>query len=255
MLRPRSPGKGAGQVAQAVERMHRAELVDVRHHGAHATRQRLEAFKPQERVQPHDALGLAPQPLHFMFQRLDALAVEPVGHDQHLCSLRQHAAGPVIIEVLQRRADACAAGPVLHGRRYLRHRLVDVAALQFARHVGEAGPEQEDMHPVAVIGQRMEEVQEHARVVGARARDIAQHDERRFVPLLLAPLEVDEVAACPHRSLQRAAHVDGRAPARALPPPCHDLGAVHAQPCDGLPGLRLLGHRHLLEVLLAQHLV
>ena len=88
MLRPRRTGKGACQLLQAVERMHRSELVDIGHHRPHAAGQRLEAILAQQRVGPGDALALAAQALHLVVQRARVLAVEAIGHDQDMRPLR-----------------------------------------------------------------------------------------------------------------------------------------------------------------------
>ena len=114
MLRSRRARKGGGQVAQGIEGVDGAELIHMGHHRADAAGHGLEAVEAQERVEPDDTLCLAAQALHFMFQRVDALAVETIGHDQHMRALGQHAAGPFVIELLERGADAGAAGPVLH---------------------------------------------------------------------------------------------------------------------------------------------
>ena len=64
-----------------------------------------------------------------------------------------------------------------------RERDVDVAVLEVAGDVGEAGAEHQRVHAMAVVGDRVQEVQQHARVAVHRARDVAQHDQRRRPPM------------------------------------------------------------------------
>src|ERR1700693_284441 len=107
------------------------------------------------------------------------IAVESVGDQEHHRSLTEHPARPKPVELVQALADAGAAGPV---RDYLGdpiERDVDIAEAQITGDVGQPGAEHEGEDPVAVVGDRMHEMQEDAAVPAHRARYVAQHDERR----------------------------------------------------------------------------
>jgi hypothetical protein len=95
-----------------------------------------------------------------------------------------------------------------------RHRHVDVAVAKLAGNVGEARPEHEHRNAVAVVGDRVQEVQEHARVGVHRPRDVAQHDERRVQLARRGAHQGDHVAALAQRFTQRFSQVDS--PAVAL---------------------------------------
>ncbi len=72
------------------------------------------------------------QAFHFLSQAGRALAVEAVGDQQDDGALPQHAARPLVVELVQRLADARAARPVLDLRRRLLQGDVDVPVAQRA---------------------------------------------------------------------------------------------------------------------------
>ena len=95
-------------------------------------------------------------------QPLAGVAVEPVADDQHHRPLAQHPPRPDPVELGEAGADPRAAGPVLDHAADPLQRQVDVPVAQVAGDVGEPGPEQEAVHPVAVVGDRVHEQQQHA---------------------------------------------------------------------------------------------
>ena len=127
------------------------------------------------------------QAFHFLIQTARALAIQPVGDEQNDRPLPQHAARPLVVELVQRLADARAARPVLDLRRGFLQGDVDVAIAQGPRHVRQARAEGEAVDPVAVVGDRVHEMQEHPRVAGHRAGDVAQDDQRRRPAARFAP--------------------------------------------------------------------
>ena len=105
-------------------------------------------------------------------------------------------------------ADPGAARPVLDDVADLRERHVDVALAQLPGDVGDPGAEHEAVHAVAIVGHRVHEVQQHARVALHRARDVAQDDERRMAADAALLGEVDHGAAAVQRAPQRPAQID-----------------------------------------------
>ena len=53
---------------------------------------------------------------------------------------------------------------------------------QMAAHIGQSRSEQKRMHPIPVIGYRMEEMKQHARVGFHRSRNIAEYGQRWVAP-------------------------------------------------------------------------
>ena len=126
---------------------------------------------------------------------------------------------------------------------------------QLPRDVGEARAEHEHRHAVAVVGDRVQEVQEHARVRVHRARDVAQHDERRVQLARRGAHERDDVAAFAQAFRRRLARRSMRCPRR-----CGWKRRVRiyrqrqAQLGDHLLRLGELRRRHGVEVHALQHL-
>src|SRR5271163_4097270 len=76
----------AGQVVNG------PELVDMRQHGANALRLRRKFIETEQRIDPDQPATRFVQTLHLGPQRLDAVALEPVGEQQHDRALPQHPA-------------------------------------------------------------------------------------------------------------------------------------------------------------------
>ena len=77
-------------------------------------RLRLETLEAQQRIEPDQPPARAVQPVDLERQRVVGVALEPVGDQQHDRALREHAARPELVEVVQRGGDARAARPVEH---------------------------------------------------------------------------------------------------------------------------------------------
>ena len=109
------------------------------------------------------------------------------------------------------------------------------------------------MHPVAVVGDGVDEVQEHARVAAHGAGHVAEHHQRRLALGAGAALERHQVAAGAQARAQRGAHVD--APAERIGPVAPRRHRLDRQPerRDRPLRLRQLVRRHVLEVHLLQH--
>ncbi len=69
-----------------------------------------------------------------------------------------------------------------------------VAMAQLPGDVGEAGAEQERVDVVAVVRDRVQEVQQDLRVAAHAAADVAQHDQRRRLFDLAGGGDVENLA-------------------------------------------------------------
>src|SRR5436309_975454 len=133
------------------------------------------------RLEPTEPPAGAVQAVDLEFEPLAAVALEPVGDQQHHRALRQHAPRPLLVEGTQRGRDAGAARPVGDACRHRNERLVRVLALERAGDVGEPRAEEESMHALARVRHRMQEMQKQPRVLAHRARNVEQrHDWRRL---------------------------------------------------------------------------
>ena len=153
----------------------------MRQHGLDAPGARLEAFEPQQRIEPDQPAAGAVQPVDLEGQRIVGVALEPVGDEQHDRALRQHAARPQLVEGVQRRGDAGAARPVRHARRAGGERLVGIALAQRAGDIGQPRAEQERVTRLRASVTRAGNAETAAAVLAHRAGNIEQrHDRRRL---------------------------------------------------------------------------
>ncbi len=234
--------------------MHRPEVVDMRQNCPHAQGSRLEPLVAQERIEPDESAAGFVQPLHLLGEPLAGVAVEPVGDENDKRALAEHAARPAAVELAERGADARSPRPVLDRFRHAGERHIHVALAQLARDVGEPRAEEEGIDAVAVVGERMEEVQQHARIAAHRARDVAEDDEGRVALAPPAPAQIDVACPAAQRIAQGRPHVDagsGRIGAKAPRGQHHD-GKTHAR--HHRLGRAHLVPRHLLEVHLLENL-
>ena len=151
------------------------------------------------------------QPVHLMRQPGAGVAVEPVGDHQHDRALAEHAARPQPVELGDAGADAGAAGPVGDHLGDPVERQIDVAVAEIAGDVGQPRAEHERVDPVAVIRDRVHEMQEQAAVAAHRAGDVAQHDERRRATPSALAAQLYE-ATRTQRGAQGRAHIGAGAP-------------------------------------------
>ncbi len=242
------------QVDQALQVVHRQEAVHVRQHGAHAGRPRLELVVAQQRVQPDQLAAGLVQPLHFLRQAFARLAVEAVRHEQQAGVLAEQAPAPAPVEFAQAPADARAARPVLDRVRDARHRHVHVAVAQLAGDVGQARAEHENRDAVAVVGDGVQEMQEHARVGIHRAGDVAQHHQRRVDAHRRLAHQRNDVAAFAQRFPQRGAQIYFFSIWMDSISSSANQRQRQAQLAQHLLRLGQLGRRHGVEVHALQHL-
>src|SRR5580700_11338753 len=248
----------AGAVAAAPQRRHQAghglqvmdrpEFVDMRQHGFDAAGAGLKTLEAQQGVEPDEAAAGAVQPVDLEGERIVGIALEPVGDEEHDGALGQHAARPKLVEGVQRRGDAGAAGPVRNVRRTGRERLVRIALAQRARDIGEPGAEQERVDALSRVGEVVQKMQKDAAVLAHRAGDIEQrHDRRRFG---FGPdkAQVDEIAAAFHAGAQGAADVDQMAARMRRQAARADFGERQHEPLHRLLGGGDLGAGHLRKI-------
>ena len=110
------------------------------------------------------------------------------------------------------------------------------------------------MHAVAVVGDGVQEMQEHARVAAHAAGDVAQHHQRRMPGNARAALQRDDLRPAPHARAQRRRQVDARSPGIGAKTPRLHFGNRQAQARDQFFRLRQLGAGHGLEVRVLQQL-
>ena len=113
------------------------------------------------------------QPVHLPLQPGAAVPVQPVRNQKHHGALTESPARPQPIELAERLADPRAAVPVLGDLADLVERFVDILVAQITCDVGQPRAEQEGMHAVPVVGDSVQEVQQHARITAHRTGDIA----------------------------------------------------------------------------------
>ncbi len=226
----------------------------MRQHRTDAAGTRLEAVESQQRVQPQQAPAALVEALGLEGERRGVAVLQPVGDQQHGSRAGQHAARPVPVELVQASRDARAARPVLHAAHHLRDGEVRVALSQQVRDAREPGAEDEALHPRAAGGDRVREVQQHARVAAHRAGDVGQHDDRRGARAGAAPAHVPQLAAVARHRRERRAPVGSPRMRRAHGAPrAQRLGHQPQPPQRALRGEPLC-RAHGLEVGLLQQL-
>ena len=77
---------------------------------------------------------------------IEVVALEPVRDEERDRALAEHAPRPIPVETVQRLADPRAAGPIDRHRRTPRQRVVGIAGVHRAGHVGQTGAEQKCRH-------------------------------------------------------------------------------------------------------------
>ena len=166
----------------------------------------------------------APSPRARPFARL---AVEAVGHQQHAGVLPEHA--PPQRQLNSRRLAPMRVPPDQSLIASATRAIATSTSRwrSWPRDVGEARAEHEHRDAVAVVGDRVQEVQEHARVRVHRARDVAQHDERRVQLARRRAHQRDHLAALAQGLAQGRSQVDPVA-ARGAPEPARAASAAAA---------------------------
>ena len=242
------------EVFQALQVVHRPELVHVGKEGADPGRLRREALVAEQGVQPHEAAARLAEPLHLGPDAFARVAVESVGDEQHHRALAAHPAGPVPVEPVETLPDARAPAPVFHLLARALHRRVHVAPPKLAGDVGEPGAEDEGVHAAPVSGEGVREVEQQPRVAAHRPRDVAEHDDGGGLSEAPPPDEQDLAGAVPETAPKGGPHVHERA-VRVRPVTAGRGGRNRElEPRDRRLRLRELRGRHLLEVAGAQDL-
>src|SRR5262245_63091356 len=97
----------AGQV------VNRQEVVDIRQRCLHALRQRLVVAATEQWVEPDQAMARSLEPRHLVAQQRRVAAIPAVADQQHHRAAPEHSPAPEEVELLERCADARAAGPIV----------------------------------------------------------------------------------------------------------------------------------------------
>src|SRR6056297_2039452 len=92
-------GERVAQSFHGAQIMDRAELVDMRQHGADAGSAGLEGLVSQKRVEPDEAAAGALQPVHLEGEIGRDVALQTVGEEQDDGPLPQHPARPESVEI------------------------------------------------------------------------------------------------------------------------------------------------------------
>ena len=153
--------------------MHGPEIIHMGQHGTNALGFRLKARKTQQRVEPDQPRAGLPEPFGGLRQPRRTFAVQPISDQQHHRPLAQNAPRPKLVEQAKAFANPRAARPIGDDVGHHLEREFRITMTQLPRHIGQARAEQEAMHPVAVIGHSMEEMQQDLRITRHAAADIA----------------------------------------------------------------------------------
>src|SRR5690606_27801788 len=132
-----------------------------------------------QRVQPDELAAGFVQPLHLGAEAFAGRTIEPVRDQQHNRPLTENAAGPEFVELANGRPNARPARPVLDPLTHRFKRGIDIAVAHKAGDIGEASAENKSMYPVPIIGEGVNEMQQHPAVLRHRTRNITEHDKRR----------------------------------------------------------------------------
>src|SRR5687768_1095066 len=161
-----------GERLQALQVVDRQKLVDVRHGRAHALGERLVAGRAEEWIEPDETAAGALQASHLPTEQLRVTPVPAIADDHHRRPGAEDAPRPLVIEALDRLADARPPGPVLDRVDDLRQRGIDVPPAQLAGDPRQAGTEDEDLGVFQTLPQCVDEAQEQPGVAVHRARDV-----------------------------------------------------------------------------------
>src|SRR5439155_14411662 len=112
----------------------------------------------------------------------EVAALPAVGAEEDDRAASEHASRPAAIELVQRVADARAAGPIRDRMRHAGDGGVGAAPPDLPRHAREPRPEGEGLDAAPAARERVREVEEESRVRLHRARDVEEEDERPALP-------------------------------------------------------------------------
>jgi hypothetical protein len=197
--------------------MRRQKRIHVRKQRTDAGGLRGEPVEAQQRVQPEQTPAGLAEAIGLDLELVDAVAIEAVRDEQDHGVLTEDAPRPAQVEFREARRDPRAAGPVGNGFGHGAQRGVDIPMPQLAGDRREAGAEQEDVHTIAVVGHRMQEMQEHPRVLLHRPGHVAEHDKRRRAAPNRAATQGRDLAPRPQAGPKRRAEIDAGSVGRGPP--------------------------------------
>src|SRR5215470_16687400 len=157
-------GKRSREFLQAFEIVYWHEIVHVRQHRTDPGWTGLESVVAQQWIEPDEPPARLREAFHFLRQAVAHVAVESIADEQHHCALREEPTRPAVVELGETRANARAARPVGDRCTHPCHGDVDVAALEMPGDIGHSGAEEQRMHAVAIVGNRVQNEKQHARV-------------------------------------------------------------------------------------------
>ena len=169
-------------------------------------------------------------------------------------ALAEHASRPLAVEPAERFADPRAARPIDRERRALRQGVVGIAGAHGAGDIGQARAEQKGRDPPP-LAERVQEVQEKARVLAHRAGNVAERDNRRGAVRCGArnSRSIAPPGCSERRKLRRASMRTRRAPGAKRRVRRRSSGITSAW--ISLAGFLDFGRAHLREILGAQDLL
>ena len=180
---PRVGGADAAEdLTEPFERCDRAsrkEVVDVGVGRTHPAGERLVTGCPGERVQPDEAVAVAPQTGRLGCDERGVASIPAIGYDDHDATRSERATCPCLVEGPEALADPRPTRPVVDRFADLRQRPIAILVAEQPRDAGEPRPEHERLGADGARGrERLDEPQQQPRVALHRARDVADHDER-----------------------------------------------------------------------------
>ena len=140
--------------------MYGQKIVHVGQRGLHSLGQRLVVGRAQQRVQPDQPVTTALQAGRLVGQQLGLATVPAIGNDHHDGLSAQRPTQPLVVERLDRIADAGTAGPVGHGTGDLSNGLVDAPVPQLASYTGQTSGEKESLNRLPG-GHGVDKVEQH----------------------------------------------------------------------------------------------
>jgi hypothetical protein len=214
----------------------------------------LEARETKQRIEPYHSPGRPAKALHFAGEVRAFAAVESIAYEEDGRTLPEDAAAPATVEVEQAVSDASSSGPVADHAAHLDECIVDVAAPQCARDVGQPGTEREGVKAAALRPDGMQEVQQHAGVPIHGAGNVAQDDEWHRSSMTPSSTQREPFAAGAQRPTYRCPHVDRSASGMGASASGDDIGQIEAKFSQHALGFCHLFESHRLEVTLHEDL-
>src|SRR5215213_7871737 len=224
--------KEIGERFQALQIVDRQKLVDVGHGGPHTLRERLVTWRAKERVEPDETAAGALQAGHLTAEQFGVSPVPAITDDHHCGTGAEDAARPLIVEGLDRLADARAAGPVLDRADYVRQRGIDVPLAQLTGDPRQPSTKDEHLRVFQSLPQGVDEAQQQAGIAVHGAGDVADDDEGSGADLSFLAAQLERDAAVAQRATQRGARINELAVFGAYPAPRLASAEAPGEPLD-----------------------